>query len=196
MKKTVLIPTVLCGVLLATSAMSYPWGDNGSRNGDGQRGQSGMQQQMTEEQHDQRVDQQLQRMSVLLELTDKQQTQLKEVFATQYQERTTLRENMQASRDALLAYRLNDTFDEAEFRNLAEKQADTRTEMMVTRETNRNEFRSVLTAEQQEKLEKLGNMSTDRGQKAKNGRDGTGSNDGTGSRNGRGGNVATGCMAF
>jgi protein CpxP len=156
MKKKVLIPAVLCGVLLATSAISYPWSQNGSRNGDGQRGQRGMNQGMTLEQHEQRVDQQLKRMSVLLELTEKQQTQLQEIFDQQWQSRTKMRENMQASRDALLAYRLNDKFDEAEFRKLAEKQADLRTEMRVDRETNRNTVQSVLTADQQEKLAKLG----------------------------------------
>jgi hypothetical protein len=47
-----MIPAVLCDVLLATSAMSYPWSVNASRDDDGQRGQRGMQQKMTQEQNE------------------------------------------------------------------------------------------------------------------------------------------------
>jgi Spy/CpxP family protein refolding chaperone len=90
---------------------------------------------------------------------------------------------MQASRDGLLAYRLNDTFDEAEYRKLVGKQADVRTEMMVDRETHRNAIQSVLTTEQQGKL---GNMLNNcNNQNAKNGK---GNKSGKGSNNSDRGN--------
>jgi Spy/CpxP family protein refolding chaperone len=155
MKKRVLIPAVLCGVFLAASAMAYPWSNAGPRNGSGQRG---MMPQITQEQHDLRVDQQLNRLTILLDLTDQQQTQLKELFDAQRQDRTALRASLQVSNDEILAYRLKGTFDEAEFRKLVEKQASIKTEMIVSREVNRNAFESIFTADQLEKLEQLDNM--------------------------------------
>jgi Spy/CpxP family protein refolding chaperone len=186
MTKKVLIPTVLCGVLLATSAMAFPWGDKGARDGDGQRGPQ-MRQQLTQEQHEVRAEQMLKRMSILLKLDDKQQTQLKQILDQQWQGRQEMRETMQASCDAMLAYRLDDKFDAAEFRKLAEKEAAVKVDMMVQREKNHNDFISVLTAEQQEKLEKLKDM--ERGpRRDKEGRNDRGGNDSRGDRDGdRGG---------
>lgn len=189
MKRKVLIPTVLCGVLLATSAMAFPWGDKGGRDGDGQRGDRGpqMRQEMTAEQHTERAEAQLKRMSTLLELSDKQQTQLKEIFDQQWQGRQELREAMQTSRDAMLAYRLDEKFDESKLRSLAEKEADVKIDMMVEREKNHNDVLSVLTEEQQAKLDKLATMERGpRGKGGKGGKDGRGDRDGKGGKDGRG----------
>jgi Spy/CpxP family protein refolding chaperone len=157
MKKRIIIPTVLCGIVLTTSAIASQFSAKDIGEGDYQHGWRGpqMKQELTQEQYDVRLSKQLDRMTVLLDLNEEQLTQLKNLFEQQWQMRKELQEKMQASRDAMLAYRLNNKSDLDEFRNLVEEQAEIDVEMKVNREKQRQNLFSLLTEDQQAKLERL-----------------------------------------
>ncbi len=157
MNKKIMIPTLICSALLITTS-AFAWG--GPRDGrgcdtfgPGVRGQQAK--VITAEQHQQMVQQRVERQAVLLDLSDKQKEQLTKLHNDQFTQRQEMRTKMQASRDALTAYRLNDNFKESEFRKLAEQQADLRTDMMVQGAKFQQQLKDVLTPEQQAKAEKL-----------------------------------------
>ncbi|MCK5826746.1 MAG: Spy/CpxP family protein refolding chaperone [Desulfuromusa sp.] len=159
MKKTVMIPTLLLSVLLvAGTAFAWP-GGHGKKSCDGSYGQRG--QGMTQEQHQERMGKRLEKMGVVLDLTDQQQKQLKGLLDQQWQNRQSMRTKMQASQEDLRADRQGQEFNEAEFRAKAQKHADLQTEMMVQRVKTRQQVLAVLTPEQQQKAEKLRGMGGD-----------------------------------
>ena len=156
MKKTTIIPALLIGILLS-SGTAFAWsGGHGKRNCDGNYGQRG--QGMTQEQHQERMENQLERMGVILDLTDQQKEQFEGLFDQQWQDRQSMRSEMQASREDLREYKQGKEFNEAKFRTKAQKHADLKTEMMVQRAKTRQQILAFLTPEQQQKAEKLREM--------------------------------------
>ncbi|RLB72907.1 MAG: hypothetical protein DRH07_03290 [Deltaproteobacteria bacterium] len=156
MKKTVIIPTLLISVLLVGgTAFAWP-GSQGKRNCDNFHGQRG--QGMTQEQHQERMGDRLEKMGVILDLTSQQQEQLKGLLDQQWQDRQSMRTKMQASREDLHEDKQGKEFNESEFRAKAQKHADLQTEMMVQRAKTRQQFLAALTPEQQQKAEKLRGM--------------------------------------
>ena len=156
MKKTVIIPTLLIGVLLAAgTAFAWP-GSHGKKGCDGSYGQRG--QGMTQEQHQERMGERLEKMGVILDLTDQQQEQLKGLLDQQWQDHQSMRTKMQAGQENLREDKQGKKFNEAEFRAKAQKRADLHTEMMVQRAKTRQQVLAVLTPEQQQKAEKLREM--------------------------------------
>ncbi len=156
MKKTMIIPVLLIGLLM-TGTSAFAWfGGHGNRNADGacdRRGQG-----MNYEQHEERMENRLEKMAIILDLSDQQKTQLEQLFEKQWQKRQAMRTELQSSRDALQEYKAGKDFDEADFRAKAQKHADLKTEMMVNRVAMKQQVYSVLTTEQQEKAEKLWDM--------------------------------------
>ena len=156
MKKTTIIPALLIGILLS-SGTAFAWsgghGKGSCDNGRGERGQG-----MTQEQHQERMESRLERMGVILDLTDQQKEKMKGLFEQQWQDRQSMRTEMQTSREDLRAAKQGKKFNETEFRAKAQKHADLKTEMMVQRAKTREQVFALLTPEQQQKAEKLREM--------------------------------------
>jgi Spy/CpxP family protein refolding chaperone len=156
MKKTTLIPALLMGVLLSGGIAFASSGGQGRRNcGDScdRQGQG-----MTYEQHEERMENRLEKMAVILDLTEQQKEQLENLFEKKWQDRQSMRAEMQASQKDLREYKQGKEFNEADFRAKALKHAELKTEMMVQRAKSKQQVFAVLTPEQQQKAEKLRGM--------------------------------------
>ena len=94
MKKRIIVSTILIGTLMTGGiAMAKPFGSNyGNHNSRGQ----GI---MTEEQHQQYVENRLERMDIILDLSNNQEKKIKALCSTQWQERQPMREEMRGNRD-------------------------------------------------------------------------------------------------
>lgn len=155
MKKRILIPTLILGTLLTGSlALASPGFDRGNCGNCPNKGQA----PFSYEQHEERMEQRLEMMSTVLDLSENQQEQIATLLNQRWQNRQQHREQMQAARDAMREARSTATFDEADFRAKAAKQAELKTDMMVERAKMKAEIYALLTPEQQEKAEKLGGM--------------------------------------
>jgi Spy/CpxP family protein refolding chaperone len=153
MKKTTIIPVLLVTLLLSAGT-SFAWpGGQGKRNCDNSCNRQG--QGMTAERHEERMANRLEKMAVILDLTEEQQKKIEALSEKQWQDRQAMRAEMQASREDLRAYKRGTEFNESEFRAKAQKQADLKTEMMVQHAKTRQQVLAVLTPEQQQKAEKL-----------------------------------------
>ena len=153
MKKTAIIPALIIGTLLvAGSAFAWPGGHSKS-NCDSSQGNKG--QGMTQEQHEDRMENRLEKMAIILDMTEQQQEQLKALFEKKWQDRQSMRTEMQTSREALREYKQGNKFNEDEFRAIAQKHTDLKTEMMVQHAKTKQEVLAVLTPEQQQKAEEL-----------------------------------------
>ncbi len=154
MKKQVLIPALLIGTILTASvAMAAP-GMGKFRNGNGDCSGQGRS-AMTFEQHEERVELRLDKMAAVLDLTDAQQAQIKELLNQNWQQRQTEREGMQSARDGMRAARTAEVFDEADFRAKVGKMNELKTERMVEQAKQKAEIFALLTPEQQQKAETL-----------------------------------------
>ncbi|WP_321367464.1 Spy/CpxP family protein refolding chaperone [uncultured Desulfuromusa sp.] len=153
MKKTTIIPVLLVTLLLSAGT-SFAWpGGQGKRACDNSYHRQG--QRMNYEQHQVRMENRLEKMAVILDLTEEQQTQIEALIEKQWQDRQSMRAQMQTSRNDLRAYKQGNEFNESEFRAKAQKHADLKTEMMVQHAKTRQQLFAVLTPEQQQKAEKL-----------------------------------------
>jgi protein CpxP len=94
-----------------------------------------------------------------------------------------MRTEMEASRKTLREYKQGNNFDESEFRAIAQKHADLKTEMMVQQAKTKQQIFAVLTPEQRQKAEKLRGM---RGEGLFGKHGGMRDCDGHGKRNGQG----------
>jgi len=162
MKKRILVPALILGALLSGSlAMAGPGGCGAcdQREDCGGRGQGSM----NFEQHEDRMDQRLEMMSAVLDLTAEQKVQLEGLMTQQWQVRQQLLEKMKASRDALREVQTAEIFNEADYLAKAVKQAELKTEMMAERAKMKKQLYAVLTPEQQEKADKLSEMMGKRG---------------------------------
>ncbi len=160
MKRTIMIPTLIVGALaIGTLALAGPGGQGfGKGNCDG-NGKGAM----SYEQHEERMGHKLEMMTALLDLSEEQQTQIETLFNQQHQEKQGLREQMQASRDALHQAKKANPFNEADFRAKAAVQAELKTDMMVAHAKLKQQIHALLTPEQQEKADQLGDMMGERG---------------------------------
>lgn len=156
MKKRVLIPTLIVGALLTGSlAMAGP-GKCGSNCSSGWGGKG--QEAMSYEQHEERTEHRLEKMGVILDLTEEQKSQFETMLNQQWQEKKQLREQMRASKDEMREARVVTDFNEVDFRSKAAKQAELKTEMMVTHAKMKQQVYALLTPEQQEKADTLSKM--------------------------------------
>jgi periplasmic protein CpxP/Spy len=90
-----------------------------------------------------------------LHLTDAQK---KEMFSIRLEERAKMKplvQQLKAGRDQFDALRMSGPFDEAKVRSIAKGQADTLTELIVTRQRMKSRMYAVLTPEQKTKAQKL-----------------------------------------
>lgn len=176
MKKVMIPLTVLVTLMLTSSfALAGAGQRAGNHNGKGHRGQT-----VTYEQHKIQIDNRLEKMGVILDLTNPQKEQLRNLFDQQWKERQTMRTEMQSHRDAMHSARWDKNFNEKEFRTQAQKHADLKTDMMVDRAKRQQQVLAILTPEQQKKMEQLRGL--EMGPGGKHGGRGHGMNSGFGQR--------------
>lgn len=149
MKKSVIIPAILIATLMTGGiAVAKPYGKQFGGNG---------QPQMTAEQHAERVEAQLKRMDLLLDLSDAQEQQLAELINQRWEDRQQVRAERQDGRDERRAAMRNGDLDEAEIRALAAERAERRADRMVERAEMKKQVYAILTPQQQEKADALWN---------------------------------------
>ncbi|MDX2481543.1 MAG: Spy/CpxP family protein refolding chaperone [Desulfuromusa sp.] len=149
MKKRIIISTVLIGTLMTGGiAMAKPYGSNYGNNSKGQ----GM---MTEEQHQQRVENRLERMDTILDLSDSQEKQIQALFSNKWHDRQAVRAEMREGRDERRTAMHSGDLDEAALRSNLATQAEFKADRIVERAQVKKELYAILTPEQQEKAEKL-----------------------------------------
>ncbi len=152
MKKISTLSILLLATLFTTgAAFAWPGHQGGKRFADCDRRGAGM----NYEQRAERMENRMERMAVILDLSEEQKTKLEDLREKHFQNRQTMREEMQQSREDLRNYKFSKEFNEKDFRALAKKNAELKTEMMVQGAKQRQEMLAVLTPEQQEKAEKL-----------------------------------------
>lgn len=139
--------TLLSGVALSTAIAGPGFGPCGCGNCDGPDSAT-MQQRM-----ENRMERHLAKMTTVLELTDSQQTQIKDILAAQQEKRQAERQERYETREQMQELKASTDFNEAEFRALAKERAEKRIDMQVERMKTRQQIFALLTPEQQEKAE-------------------------------------------
>lgn len=153
MKRTTVATMLIVSFLLAgTQAFGWP-GGQGPRGGQDCGQRPGL--RMNDEQHQQRQEQQFEKMAIILDLTESQKQELQTLREKQQQQQQTRRAEMQASREKLHSAATGSDFNEAEFRTIAQQHANLKTEMMVEGAKSRRQMMAVLSPEQQQKAEEL-----------------------------------------
>lgn len=156
MKKTTLIGMLVVG-LLVTGTQVFGWpGGSGNRGGQDCASRSG--QRMTDELRQERQGQQQERMAVILDLSEEQQQQMQNLRDQRRQQQTTLHEEMQTSRNQLRTVARDGELDEAGIRAAVQEHADLKAQMMIEGARHRQQVASILTPEQQQKMEQLRNL--------------------------------------
>ena len=165
MKKRILVPTLVVGALLTATLVLAGPGSYGKGNCGGKG--SG---EMSFEQHEERMGDKLEMMGAVLDLTSGQKAQLETLFNQQYMDHQDLRDQVHASREAMREAKNAKTFNEADFRAKAAKQAELKIEMMVAHAKLKQQVYALLTPEQQEKADTLGGLMGGRGKGGHHGR--------------------------
>jgi protein CpxP len=96
----------------------------------------------------------LQRMTEQLNLTEAQQAQIKTILQTQKSKIQPLRQQLRQNRLAQTSA-VTGTFDEAQVRSFAAKQAQIMTDLTVEKERTKSQIYSVLTPDQRQKAQAL-----------------------------------------
>lgn len=96
----------------------------------------------------------LQRMTEQLNLTDAQQAQIKTILQTEKTKIQPLRQQLRQNRLAQTSV-VTGTFDEAQVRSFAAKQAQIMTDLTVERERTKSQIYAVLTPDQRQKAQAL-----------------------------------------
>ncbi|MCW8859262.1 MAG: Spy/CpxP family protein refolding chaperone [Deltaproteobacteria bacterium] len=150
MKKRIIVSTVLIGSLMTggiAMAKSYGQGYN-SHNAKGQ----GM---ITEEQHQQRSENRLERMAIILDLNDNQQAQIETLQKKHWQDRKAVRDKLRKGREERRSAMGNGAIDETVLRANLAKRAEFKADRILERAQMKQEIFALLTPEQQAKAEKL-----------------------------------------
>lgn len=104
MKKRILIPTLIIGTLLTSSLTFAGAGSNCGRGSDACAGggcNGKAQGAMTYEQHEERMEQRLEKMATILDLSEVQVEKLAALMNQQWQGKQQQREQMQAAREEM-----------------------------------------------------------------------------------------------
>lgn len=159
MKKTTLISVLVAGLLL-TGTLAFSWpGGPGMRGG---QGGPCAPQRMTAEQGQQRQQIQLERMAVILDLTEEQRQQWQSLRDQHRGQQDTLWTDMRTRRAQLRELLRADDADEERIRAAIQEQAELKTRMIVEGNRHRQQVAALLTPQQQEKMEQLGNLRGER----------------------------------
>lgn len=94
-----------------------------------------------------------QRMAEVLELTEKQQADMEQLFKAGRQQAEPLHEQLRTVRQELRQAQAPQSFDEKALRGLAKKEADIRTELLINRARTQSRIHALLTPEQKKTAE-------------------------------------------
>ena len=94
-----------------------------------------------------------QRMAEVLELTEKQQADIEQLFKAGRQQAEPLHEQLRMVRQELRQAQAPQSFDEKVLRGLAKKEADIRTELLINRARTQSRIHALLTPEQKKTAE-------------------------------------------
>ncbi len=97
----------------------------------------------------------LAKMAEVLELSDAQQTQIRDIYTQAREAAAPLREKMAASRKALHEAVDAKTFDEAKIRSLVAEKSAVQADLMIHRAQTRQQVYAILTPEQQQLYDKV-----------------------------------------
>jgi len=141
MEKRVVVLLMMVVLVAGGATQVFAFGPGGGHGpkGEGQRGPEGR----------------LQIMAEVLDLSEAQQVQIKEVFAGEREAMQPYREQMRESRQQMHDLVQSDSFDEARIRSLAAQTSGAKVEMMVSKARTFNQIYNLLTPEQQALAKKL-----------------------------------------
>ncbi len=153
MKRKMIAVGALLAVLLAGgyAVQAGPPGA-GCRTHNGEAGGHGCRSRMNCKEDGGRLD----KMVVVLGLSDSQRQEIEAVMTTQQENIAPLLEKIAAGRQQLWEAGRSSELDEAKVTALADEQAKLMSEMMVSRIREKNQIFAILTPEQQAKAEALG----------------------------------------
>ncbi|MFN0112201.1 MAG: Spy/CpxP family protein refolding chaperone [Blastocatellia bacterium] len=104
----------------------------------------------------------LDRASVILDLSDAQEAQIKAILEAEKPKVQPLVAQLAANRKALTEATDNGTFNEAQVKSIADKQGDTLAALIVEKERVKTQIYAVLTPEQRAKAEQFRSRIEDR----------------------------------
>jgi periplasmic protein CpxP/Spy len=137
-KKTKLLTAALAVILVMGVAAAWA-----AAAGQGRWGNSGFEHHM------------LGMMTDYLDLTDAQQAQVKQIFASEKPTMMPLVQQLHQTRQQLQQLEQSNAFDEAKVRTLASQQAQTMTELTVEKAKVANQIFNLLTPDQKAKAQKF-----------------------------------------
>lgn len=152
MTNRIFIPAIICSLLLFSAifaqAMSEP--DLGA-------GFAGDEPELTlsDGPRGEHQGHRLEMMATILDLSEGQQEQIRQLFAAERDSHQGLRQERHTARTALDELMRAQPFDETAFRNLAQQQADRQVDALVARARVKQQVFAILTPEQQEKADQL-----------------------------------------
>ncbi|OGW48231.1 MAG: hypothetical protein A2078_08615 [Nitrospirae bacterium GWC2_57_9] len=100
----------------------------------------------------------MERMAEVLDLTDTQKEKVSAILKAEQEKTAPLRQQLAENREKMMQTTLSEKFDEAAVRAIATKQAQIKTEMMVSHARAKSEIHALLTPEQRTLAQKLGPM--------------------------------------
>ncbi|OGW40096.1 MAG: hypothetical protein A2010_05370 [Nitrospirae bacterium GWD2_57_9] len=100
----------------------------------------------------------MERMVEVLDLTDTQKEKVSAILKAEQEKTAPLRQQLAENREKMMQTTLSEKFDEAAVRAIATKQAQIKTEMMVSHARAKSEIHALLTPEQRTLAQKLGPM--------------------------------------
>jgi protein CpxP len=109
-------------------------------------------------------------LSVALDFTDEQNTQVKQLVMAQREQMQPRRQALREGRRQLHEMKASPSFDEVAFRTLAQSVASQRIDLMVLRAQMRQKVFALMTPEQQQKAQKLKQVMQNKAKKGKGGR--------------------------
>ena len=140
MKKRIMISVVVVVMLVGSAYLAAAAGGPGFH---GKGGGPGMR---------------MERMAEVLDLTDTQKEKVSAILKAEQEKTAPLRQQLAENREKMMQTTLPEKFDEAAVRAIATKQAQIKTEMMVSHARAKSEIHALLTPEQRTLAQKLGPM--------------------------------------
>jgi Spy/CpxP family protein refolding chaperone len=147
MQRKKITAILISSALLAGLALTPALAGYGPGHCDG-ADDSTRQQRMSE-----RMEQHLSKMTAILDLTEVQQAQIRDILENKQKQHQALSQQRCADREQRQEMKSAGTFDEAEFRAMAGKKAAQRIDMQVEKMKTKQQIFALLTTEQQEKAE-------------------------------------------
>lgn len=140
MKRRIVVSVVMVAMLAGSAVLAVAGGGPGFR---GKGGGPGMR---------------VERMAEMLDLTEPQKEKVSAILKAEQEKTAPLRQQLAENHEQFRKAAFSEKFDEAAVRELAAKQAQVKTEMMVSHARAKSQIYALLTPEQRALAQKLGPM--------------------------------------